>query len=171
VLSATGKLDLLNKEKREATRENIAKALGVSTGKVKIHPMTRQTGVAKEDGVHVYNQNGEKVGVVNKPVYQKMVNVQDQLQRRFVAATNAGRRFSGIQRSSTVFPAFRNAHDPGFGNLKDGDGKIIETSNVSISEHYKGDNISNYSVKAVDGKTYEYSGSDLSLVSVADTEN
>lgn len=152
-------------------RAGIAKAHGVSIGRVKMHTETHQTGVAKEDGVHVYNADGRKVGVVNQPIYEKMVNVQDQIQRRRIADKRAGRHFGGLRFNSTVYPAFKNAHDPGFGNLKDTDGKIKESTAVGISRSMPDGMDGTIRVSATDGKTYSYNSMNLSLLSIEDTRN
>jgi hypothetical protein len=160
---------LYDPETVKAVRKSIADAHGVSIGKVKLHDATLQVGVAKADGVHVYGSDGEKIGVVEQPIYEKMVNVQSQIERRRVAAKRAGRYFSGLRQSSTIYPAFTNAHDPGFDTLKKDDGSFTETTKVGISRDAPdGFENTTIQVKATSGKVYAYNSMNLRLLSVTD---
>lgn len=155
-----------NAESAKKARSEIAKANGVTVGKVQIKGATNQISVEKEDGVHVYNGDGSKVGVVSPAVHERMSKVQDQLTRRRISARNNGRSFGGLRYSSTVWPAFRNAHDPEVETLKTPDGSFTESTKVGISRSGQDGTDHKIQVSATDGNTYTYNSMNLSLVSV-----
>lgn len=158
-----------NTESAKKARSEIAKANGVTVGKVQLKGATNQISVEKEDGVHVYNGDGTKVGVVSPDVHKRMSRVQDQLTTRRTNARNNGRSFGGLRYSSTVWPAFRNAHDPEVETLKRPDGSFTESTKVSISRNGPDGTEHNIQVGATDGKTYTYNSMNLALVSVEKT--
>lgn len=155
-----------NAESSKKARSEIAKANGVTVGKVQLKGATNQISVEKEDGVHVYNGDGSKVGVVSPAVHERMSRVQDQLTRRRTSARNNGRSFGGLRYGSTVWPAFRNAHDPEVETLKRADGSFTESTKVGISRNGPDGTDHSIQVTATDGNTYTYNSMNLSLTSV-----